>query len=267
MKKVNKTMISQLISDFDATKDTIQIKKQNLTKFKIDVAFHKECLGYVNGIGGSYIKFLNYLISKLEPKNIVELGNLTGMSTLAIYDAVERYDACFTTIDLERDQRFCPDVMFTDPKIQFLFGDVLDVDIVKKVPMNIDFLFSDTVHNYDQLASEFDVYQHLLADRALFAIDDIHLNDKGIFWDSLTYDKWDLTVTELCHLSGWGIFIFERKETLSDEERRLRTTEAIARIWKTRYSKLIIEKEKSKSLTIMGRAKRFFVHNHPHIKR
>lgn len=193
-----------------------------------------EFLSYVNGVGGHYVKFLALLVKKLRFKNIVELGNREGISTLAIYDQLPQ-DSRFSTIDILDDVRYCPDAMFDDKRVSFIIGDVCDIEVLNKLQPDIDLLFSDTIHFDFQIRDEFSIYQHLLADTALVAIDDIHTNDKGIFWDQLTYDKWDLT--ELCHVSGWGLFLFKRKISTPQQDRWLKAVSAAASIWqrKSRY--------------------------------
>ena len=105
----------------------------------------------------------------------------------------------------------------------------------------IDILFTDTIHFYFQLKDEFEIYQHLLADTALVAIDDIRTNDKGKFWAEVTHPKWDLT--ELCHHSGWGLFLYERKVPKTREERWNSILEATSVIWERKYQELFIKDE------------------------
>jgi predicted O-methyltransferase YrrM len=212
-----------------------RIKPENLAKFgesKEDL----EYLSYVNGVGGSYVKFLPLLIQKLGLKKIYELGNREGLSTLAIFDGLPA-DAAFTTIDIDRDQRYCPEAMFKDPRVKFIFGDVSDLSIFQNnIPTDIDFLFTDTIHFDFQLRDEWAIYQHLLADQALVAIDDINVNDKRKLFDELAFEKWDLT--ELCHVSGWGLFLFERREQTTREERILKAYQASAAVWRRKFGEL-----------------------------
>lgn len=216
MTNITKENINTLIENFKKKKDLIKIDDKNLKKFNKDDKFDQFCYSFIEGQGGYYVKFLKYLVENIQPKTIVELGSQKGFSTLSIYDALKNIDSHFYTIDFEKDQRYCPDEMFSDPKVSFLFGDVCSVDILKKIPFDINLLFTDTAHFKDQIEDEFEVYQYLLSDIAIVAVDDIHLNDKGEFWDKLTYQKWDLT--NLCHETGWGLFIFERKKSISKEE-------------------------------------------------
>ena len=234
---INKEKIEQIISKFEKEKGELKISPDLLVKFNTSNREHVACLSYLNGTGGYYMLFLKYLIEKLDIKNTVELGNQTGMSTVAIYDATRNDNTKkLYTIDIERDQRFCPDEMYISKNVSFIFGDVCSDKVIKQLPRNIDLLFTDTLHYDFQLQDEYELYQHLLADTALVAIDDIRSNDKGKLFDSLDFDKWDLT--ELCHVSGWGLFLYKRKTPISGEEREKLITLAIHNIWEKKVSRL-----------------------------
>lgn len=255
---MTKESITELIAEIERELPAFSIKKESLEKFGTVDHMDDEFLSYVNGVGGSYVKFLALLTKKLELKNIVELGNREGLSTLAIYDQLPS-ESSFTSIDIIEDVRYCPESMFSDPRVHFIIGDVCDVSVLKKVPFDIDLLFSDTIHFNFQIRDEFAIYQHLLADNALVAIDDIHTNDKGKFWDDVIYDKWDLT--ELCHGSGWGLFLFKRKEPISKEERWLKAVTTAAAIWQRKYYELYQTEEERKNNSLKSKAKRILKKN------
>lgn len=227
-----------------------------LAKFT-DAPYDREVLGYIAGEGGAYLKFLSLLVRKLEPKNILELGNYGGASTLCIYAGMP-LQSRFTTVDLVRDQRYCPDEMFKDARMNFVFGDVCDLSVYgDRVPMDVDLLFEDTIHRYRQTKDIFDIYENLLADRALVAIDDINVNDMRKFFDEIPHPKWDLT--DICHYSGWGLVLFERKQPRSREDRLRAAYKISAAVWKRRHDECaaVIKKiEAGKP----GNALRRFVH-------
>lgn len=240
--QINKEAVDDLIAEFEIQKDSIRIMSENLSKFDRNKPEDKVYLSFIEGQGGYYIKFLNFIISKLHPANIVELGNREGLSTLSIYDAMQDYDSKFYTIDIEKDQRYCPEPMFNDKNVSFLFGDVCSYDIIKKLPKKIDLLFTDTIHYGFQLRDEFEIYEHLLSDTALVAIDDININDKRGLFDEVDYSKWDLT--ELCHESGWGLFLYKRKNTVSEETQTENLYRSIMKVWERKcnyaYRKMLI---------------------------
>lgn len=233
-----------------------KIKDNNLYKFS-QSKDDQEFLSYVNGRGGGYVKFLATLVKEFNFEKIVELGNREGLSTLAIFDALP-INSEFITIDLIKDQRYCPEEMFKDRRVKFLFGDVCDLSIFgETLAMDIDFLFSDTIHHDFQLRDEWEIYQYLLADKALVAIDDININDKRRLFDEIDYLKWDLT--DICHDSGWGLFLFERKNKLTKEERVLNVYKSAMKIWKRKFDEADLIVERYKNRKIKNIIKRFLL--------
>ncbi len=253
--------VENAIREINAELSTFKIRPENLVKFG-NLPPDREFLGYVNGTGGAYVKFLALLVRKLNLANIVELGNREGLSTLAIYDGLDA-QGTLTTIDLVKDQRYCPGRMWNDERVKFVFGDACDLSILgDRIPLDIDLLFSDTVHFYSQIRDEFQVYQHLLADTALIAVDDINLNDKRKFFDETPLLKWDLT--ELCYVSGWGLILFRRDSKQSPEARLAKAYKASAEIWKRKYDekeRIISELERRK---LENRLKEF-LGRHKHV--
>jgi predicted O-methyltransferase YrrM len=245
--------IDQVIDDIKKELPNFSIQEKNLRRFDTTNPADIDGLNYVNGDGGSYIKFLALLTQKMRFKNIVELGNREGYSTLAIFDQLST-DARFTTIDIEKNVRCCPLEMFDDPRVSFIWGDVCSLEILKRVPIDIDFLFCDTLHYYSQIRDEVQLYQYLLADQAIVAIDDIYVNDMEKFWNEISYPKWDLT--ELCHTSGWGLFLFTRKEQSSKEERLASMAEHASLVWERKYAALHDTYEKDQERKVSKRIKR-----------
>lgn len=237
---ISEKEINSIIENFKKQKDSIRLSNKVLVNFNKNNKEHVECLSYTQGVGGYYIPFLKHLTEATKPQVIVELGSQTGMSTIALYDAIKKNETGHLyTIDIKKDQRFCPEVMFSDKHVDFIFGDVCGNETIKKLPPDIDLLFTDTLHYDFQLQDEFEIYQHLLADKALVAIDDIRSNDKNVLFDNVPFSKWDLT--ELCHSSGWGLFLYERKEPSSKEQRLKNLTESMHKVWERKYARL--EKE------------------------
>ncbi len=95
------------------------------------------------------------------------------------------------------------------------------------IPVDIDIFWTDTIHYYEQVRDEFYVYEPLLADEALIAIDDIRLNDQGKFFEEAQYPKHDLT--SLCHVSGFGAIHYIRPTSDRGKSHDSRIMEALAR--------------------------------------
>ncbi len=180
--------------------------------------FDAESLGYIDSESEWYYGWLALAVRILTPRHVLELGSFRGGSAVCLFQELDAFSK-LTSVDLIKDLRFCPPRMLHDPRVSFVLGNDLDLSIYEeRVPLDIDFLFIDTVHSFHQISAEWAIYQHLLMDRALVVLDDIRLHDMGKFWEELRYQK--LEATEHCHSSGFGAFIFER-EVETDEECRL----------------------------------------------
>lgn len=179
----------------------------------------EEYSNYLNGEGGYYYRWLAGAVNAMQPRRILELGSYTGGSILCMLQELGQSSELIS-VDMEKDLRFCPPEVFDDVRIRFVFGNDLDLSIFGgNIPFDVDFLFIDTDHTYQQIAKEWSVYQHLLSNEAIVVLDDIRLNDMYRFWQELDYKK--LETTDDCHISGFGFFVF-RREPEADEEARLR---------------------------------------------
>lgn len=158
-----------------------------------------------NGKVCGYFTLLNNIVQQLpDDATIVELGNREGMSTLAIYDALKPNQK-FYTIDIEKDLRLLPEKFFNDDRVSILLGDCINKNILDLFKDNsIDFLFSDTIHHYWQINNEFKHYESKLKNESILFVDDIGLNDKGLFYDEWVGEKYSLG--SWCHESGFGCF-------------------------------------------------------------
>ena len=122
---------------------------------------------------------------------------------------------------------------FSDPRVTFLYGDDCDLAIYcEAMPRDIDVLFSDTVHTYEQIKSEYGIYEPLLADEAMIIVDDIKLNDKGRFFEEWLGEKSDLI--GLCRKSGFDVMVYRRIGTVDQELRVCRAALASTQVWKRR---------------------------------
>ena len=182
-----------------------------LAKLSDDSEYGNGVKKNLTGWYGYYCQALSLMVRYFKPKNILELGNQLGVSTMMMYYEMAP-DARMVTIDILKDQRFVPDEALNDTRVRFCIGDALDLRTYgDKIPIDIDFLFTDTIHFYKQLKDEYSIYRHLLANRAIIVIDDIYLNDKGKLFDELPLRKWD--ISKFAHPSGFGVALYERPRT------------------------------------------------------
>ena len=136
------------------------------------------------------------------------------MSTLAIYDALKDNQK-FYTIDIIKDLRVMPKSFFDDGRVNVIYGDCVSDGIVSLFENeSIDFLFSDTIHYYKQVDSEFKAYKNKLKDNSIIFMDDIKLNDKGRFYEEWEGEKYSMG--NWCHETGFGLFKFKNKMANAD---------------------------------------------------
>jgi len=234
-----------------------------LRKMNGNSALDKEMMGYMlkGGEGGAYYHWLALMTRLMRPRRVLELGNRFGNSTIMIYSELPP-GSQLISVDLVRDQRYIPSEIWRDRRVRFVFGDCLDLGIYEdKIPMDVDCLWTDTIHTYQQVKDEFDVYEPLLANEALIVIDDIRLGDKRRFFEEAPYSKYDLTA--LCHVSGFGILHFARRSSgsASTQTRLARAALTSARIWKRKHDAISSQMRKTPTgqrLTkIPGRLNRF----------
>ena len=145
---------------------------------------------------GYYTLIHNIIATLPERSNILEVGNREGLSTLAIYDALNE-SSKFVSIDIVKDLRFVPPEVFEDPRFIFGVADCLDPISVLSTqryffPNKIDFVFFDTIHTYKQISSEYQNFKNILSDDCIILVDDINLADKGKFYDEWEGPKWKL---------------------------------------------------------------------------
>ena len=226
---------------------TYLIPHRLLRKMNPAVELDAECLDYVRGVGGGgyYYQWLALLTRHLRPRLFVELGNRFGLSAIMIYSELAP-DSQLISVDTVRDQRYVPEEMWQDPRVRFVFGDCLDLTIYgDAIPMDVNVFWTDTVHFYEQVRDEFDVYEPLLADEALVIVDDIWVNDKGRFFEEAPYAKYDLTA--LCHGCGFGVLHYVRDPSrrCSQEARLRQAALASAKVWKRRFDMLQAEVEEA----------------------
>lgn len=217
--------------------ESINTINNTASKLFVPEAFYSatisdEFLSYLHGYqGGIYPRWLAAAVKVLEPRIIVELGNREGLSTAAILSALSDKKQIFYSLDIIKDLRYVSERAKNDDKFKWIIGDCLDLSIflrINEIPKNINILFLDTVHTYEQVKNEFYVWEPLLADKCLVVIDDIRINDKGKFFSELPYQKYDLT--DLCHVSGFGVFFYQRIEPVSVEKAIMRSYMVMARL-------------------------------------
>lgn len=164
---------------------------------------------YQHNTGHTYYHFLMKLVKSLKPKNVLELGTSIGRSGLFMMVSLPEKSR-LTTIDIGSFLRTDLVDFAFDERLKIVYGDTLDKTIIGDLKPDVDLLFIDSEHTYDQVSAEWEAYKHLLVDDAIVVADDIRLNDMGKWWDSLPYDKVDTGIG--LHFSGFGMFTFKNQK-------------------------------------------------------
>ena len=159
-----------------------------------------------------YFSLLHNLTSNIEG-TIVELGNREGLGILSIYDALSESSELYS-LDIVDDVRFVNDKIKSDSRVKILNDfDALDSDRVSKTfeKKSISMIFLDTIHTYEQVLAEFQLWEPYMEDDCVMLIDDIRPSMEGRtkwrFHKELNYTyKYD--VTEWAHNdTGFGVYL------------------------------------------------------------
>lgn len=195
---------------YDITSDDYKITwKNNQCLFDI-TSF--ECLGYMYNEpkgSGLYYYFFKEFIKKAKPPVIVELGNREGLGVISIYAGLSDPNQNFISVDIKKDLRYVPRKILKDNKVNFFIADCLNpifhIGLFQNI--KIDMLFCDTQHTYRQLKSEWEIYEKYLSDEAIVFVDDVNIDDKKIFFDTIKQDK---IIDYNLHASGFGVIFYKR---------------------------------------------------------
>jgi predicted O-methyltransferase YrrM len=155
-----------------------------------------------NGRGDNlYYQWLACLVKLLKPKQVVELGAASGISTIMIASELDS-DAKFYSVD--NDPVIAWTWMSHDwPQLTKILESDLDMNIWKDIDLSkTDLWFIDTLHTPDQLKKEIELYSPYWKKGTIVVFDDIRLPGMYEVWESLKYDKFENT--NPCHYSGFG---------------------------------------------------------------
>lgn len=152
-----------------------------------------------------YYQWLAGLVSVVKPKQIVELGAAAGIST-AVMALFMPKNCKLYSVDI--DPSIAWKWMKQDyPNVTKILGDDLnmaiwpgDVDLGKT-----DIWFIDSLHTYDQLSAELELYKPYFKRGAIVVLDDIRMKELEPIWEGLKYDKCETSTPN--HHTGFGHFI------------------------------------------------------------
>ena len=189
------------------------VKDYDLEKIMPDLELvgdgQKEEVKNTSGKPNLYYQWLACLVRLLKPKQIVELGAASGISTLMMASEMLP-DSKLYSVDI--DPTIAWKWMKKDyPQVEKILGDDLNmaiwpgyVDLGKT-----DLWFIDSLHTKTQLTKELEMYKPYFKRGAIVVLDDVRLPGLDEVWESLKYDKCE--TTEFNHYSGFGHFIYGKK--------------------------------------------------------
>ena len=207
---MNSVVLEKIISDTQSS-PYIKWNDESLADLIRDDNVYNVFIFNKDGNHG-YFSLLHNLTSNIEG-TIVELGNREGLGILSIYDALSENSKLYT-LDIVDDVRFINDKIKSDSRVKILNDfDALDSDRVSKTfeKKSISMIFLDTIHTYEQVLAEFQLWEPYMEDDCVMLIDDIRPSMEGRtkwrFHKELNYTyKYD--VTEWAHNdTGFGVYL------------------------------------------------------------
>ncbi len=90
---------------------------------------------------------------ELEAKKIIELGTRSGVSTIGWLYGCELTDGHVWSVDVDQAPEF------EHERWTFLRGNDLSREIVRALPVDVDVVFIDTSHDYQQTLAELNTYR------------------------------------------------------------------------------------------------------------
>lgn len=154
-----------------------------------------------------YYQFLPVLIEYLKPKQVVELGGAMGAAVLMMLSTLPGESKLYSITLPENGLEFSF-IKKTHPNFVPIVGDDLTL---KSWPKGLDLAqtdlwFFDSLHTYEQLHAEIELYKQFFKKGAVILVDDIKLSE-GMFraWTEFPGDKFD--ATPYLHYSGYGIIV------------------------------------------------------------
>jgi predicted O-methyltransferase YrrM len=130
-----------------------------------------------------YYRFLKLLAEHMQSRLSVELGVCGGGGSLHLAMASSIVIGVDIALDYEDNIRW---IKRECPNFYFLHGD--SVQNAKRIHVSfgeIDILFIDTTHTYDQTMAEYNAYLPFVSDRAVVCLDDLFRDGMDRVWGCL----------------------------------------------------------------------------------
>ncbi|MDT4969002.1 MAG: hypothetical protein QOJ64_3739, partial [Acidobacteriota bacterium] len=185
---------------------------------------HPVCLSYpqrlVSSAWAEHVPFAMFLVDRLRPKTVVELGTFSGVSYCAFCQAIDELglaSRCYAVDTWKGDPQtgcFGPEVL-EDLKqhhdsryggFSTLIQSTFDEAAGDFAAATIDLLHMDGYHKYDLMKHDFENWLPKMTDRGVVLIHDIHVRKRGFgAWKLWCQLKRRYPHFELLHESGLGV--------------------------------------------------------------
>lgn len=160
----------------------------------------------LNTNGCANYQWIASLMDVWHPKQIVELGGAMGVWDLCVLHSLPQ-DCHLYSITLPEHGLEFSYVKDSYPNFHPVLGDDLvlsnwpkDLDLSKT-----DVWYFDALHTEEHLRNEVNLYKQFFKKGALLIFDDIRSFGLWPVWDSLPYDK--LEVSDPLHFTGYGLAV------------------------------------------------------------
>ena len=149
------------------------------------------------------------LIEEVMPKQVVELGGAMGVGTIMMLQS-KYQDFKLYSITLPENGLEFSYIADNYPNLTKVVGDDLDLsNWPKDLDLKqTDIWYFDSEHTYKQLKAELDLYSPFFKKGAVLVFDDIRMEGLWELWESLPYDKIELT--NPLHYTGYGMAVINK---------------------------------------------------------
>lgn len=143
------------------------------------------------------------LMDVIKPAQVVELGGAMGVWSICVLHTLP-HDSHLYSITLAEHGLEFSYVKDKYENFTGIVGDDLDMNNWKGVDLSkTDVWYFDSLHTNEQLTKELALYSPFFKKGAILLFDDIRMTELWPVWESLKYEKRELT--DPLHFTGWGI--------------------------------------------------------------
>ena len=147
------------------------------------------------------------LMEIIKPKQVVELGGAMGVWDICVLHTLPTDSKLYSITLAEHGLEFSY-VKDTYPNFHPIVGDDLIMGNWKGIDLSkTDIWYFDSLHTFEHLNNELNLYNPFFKKGALLLFDDIRMPELWPVWDNLKWEKKELT--DPLHYTGWGICRYE----------------------------------------------------------